>query len=937
MFRKLISVVGVGALLAMLIPGTVLAATFGVEEIIQNVQLSVGGGTPQTFNPGNAQELASTLTFSPDLAQELSNSTGSVVVTTKANQNTVLKTLVSWSGAQVPAQIPNWNGKSIDNTAGAQAVCGNAGNSCPNGEYVVKVHAEYTSGANTFFDDDTADFNIGGQSSITIDTFNVAVTSGGPTFDPSPNGNNADLQVSYTLNAAADNVSVEIKNSDDDVMKSFNSSNVTATFSWDGQLSNKLVLPGDYTVTVRASKTGEQDTVQTKQFTVAYDNQNKGDISDFKVDPSAFDPDVEDTVIEFTNTKDADLTLRIEDTNGNVIDTFSDFTDTNYGDNSKHIEVWDGRNNAGNIVGLSTYKVVVISRNEYGVVVKKLNVIVNDAGGSVDSSNEHIAGIDLNPSKTFEPEKDDELEIEWDTEKDLDDLKIFAVRGSEKIEIYDEQEVEQENNLQTTWDGTDEDDEYADAGSWKIQFESKIGSTTLIAAKTITIDYEKPKIEEIEVSKKEIDNDEDEIMYLYFKVKDDAQVDVKILQDGDEDDDLVEDMDVEAGKWYAVEWDGGSYDYDDDMELKVIAKNRVNDNVFDSKKITVDLDEDTVSSSKSNVLRDYISPVVSDGKEIYTLSYYLDDDADEMEITIHSGKSSSGSKVVTLLDGEEQEAGEHFVEFDPIKPNGTDWLSNGFYTYKIVSKQSGTDTESGIFLVTSSIGDVEGGAGPSGSSSSDSDDDSDGNTAPNVIVNGDSQPAGGQGEFAGTFKDVSANSAYAEAIEWVYEEGIFQGYGDGTFKPNQPISRVEILKVILLALGVNVQNPPAADKLGFSDVILGDWYMPFVYTAKTLGIFQGDGGGLKAITTARPAETVNRAEALKMVFETLKKQQGTQISSCEQPYNDIKAADWFYNYVCGAKNYELFDTVSGNFVPGAHSTRGEMAELFYRLHLSGLI
>jgi hypothetical protein len=42
------------------------------------------------------------------------------------------------------------------------------------------------------------------------------------------------------------------------------------------------------------------------------------------------------------------------------------------------------------------------------------------------------------------------------------------------------------------------------------------------------------------------------------------------------------------------------------------------------------------------------------------------------------------------------------------------------------------------------------------------------------------------------FKDVSNDSWAFEAIKWARDEGIFKGYDDGTFRPNQPVTRAEM-------------------------------------------------------------------------------------------------------------------------------------------------
>ena len=50
--------------------------------------------------------------------------------------------------------------------------------------------------------------------------------------------------------------------------------------------------------------------------------------------------------------------------------------------------------------------------------------------------------------------------------------------------------------------------------------------------------------------------------------------------------------------------------------------------------------------------------------------------------------------------------------------------------------------------------------------------------------------------FAGTFTDVSSDSANAEAISVLADLGILKGYEDGSFGPEKVITRAEVVAVI---------------------------------------------------------------------------------------------------------------------------------------------
>lgn len=85
------------------------------------------------------------------------------------------------------------------------------------------------------------------------------------------------------------------------------------------------------------------------------------------------------------------------------------------------------------------------------------------------------------------------------------------------------------------------------------------------------------------------------------------------------------------------------------------------------------------------------------------------------------------------------------------------------------------------------------------------------------------------------FADVQKDS-----LTYLYRHKIIDGYSDGTFKPDNTINRAELLKIVLDASKVKIT--PAVDNC-FSDVSKDQWYAPYVCTAKTNGWIQGYGDG----------------------------------------------------------------------------------------------
>lgn len=110
-----------------------------------------------------------------------------------------------------------------------------------------------------------------------------------------------------------------------------------------------------------------------------------------------------------------------------------------------------------------------------------------------------------------------------------------------------------------------------------------------------------------------------------------------------------------------------------------------------------------------------------------------------------------------------------------------------------------------------------------------------------------------------TFSDVSNGEYYSAAVEWAYREGIVNGYPNGTFCPNQTVTREELCKMICCMMSYQGHKlNENTNCLGrFSDQKrIGKWAIPYVGAVVNAGLVQGDSAG-----TIRPNGTATRAEA----------------------------------------------------------------------------
>jgi hypothetical protein len=86
----------------------------------------------------------------------------------------------------------------------------------------------------------------------------------------------------------------------------------------------------------------------------------------------------------------------------------------------------------------------------------------------------------------------------------------------------------------------------------------------------------------------------------------------------------------------------------------------------------------------------------------------------------------------------------------------------------------------------------------------------------------------------------SKDHAYAEEICFLYTQGVVEGYSQRSFAPEQNLTRAEFLKIALLNLGYSVTP---VQSQSFSDTPSGDWYFRYVTFARSKGWIQGYADG----------------------------------------------------------------------------------------------
>lgn len=130
--------------------------------------------------------------------------------------------------------------------------------------------------------------------------------------------------------------------------------------------------------------------------------------------------------------------------------------------------------------------------------------------------------------------------------------------------------------------------------------------------------------------------------------------------------------------------------------------------------------------------------------------------------------------------------------------------------------------------------------------------------------------ASGAAAFAISYPDVPETADYNQAITELSALGVINGFDDGTFRPDENVTRAQITKMVVTALGntaVSQAEASTGRDTQFNDVPGSHWASGFVAvgTSSTASNFIN---GYSA-TTFGPEDNVTYAQAVKMVVAAL--------------------------------------------------------------------
>ncbi|MDR2133320.1 MAG: S-layer homology domain-containing protein [Clostridiales Family XIII bacterium] len=152
------------------------------------------------------------------------------------------------------------------------------------------------------------------------------------------------------------------------------------------------------------------------------------------------------------------------------------------------------------------------------------------------------------------------------------------------------------------------------------------------------------------------------------------------------------------------------------------------------------------------------------------------------------------------------------------------------------------------------------------------------------------------GALQKTYSDVDEGRWSAPYIKTAARLGCFEGYPDGTFKPSRPITRAEFVAVMVRASGAALAHGAKASELPFTD-LRDAWYLPYLKEAFDGDLIEGYPDGTFGLDAP-----ISRAEAVKTINLFIGRDPALEptIPYMDNPFSDVEKSHWAYPHIIEA-------------------------------------
>lgn len=177
------------------------------------------------------------------------------------------------------------------------------------------------------------------------------------------------------------------------------------------------------------------------------------------------------------------------------------------------------------------------------------------------------------------------------------------------------------------------------------------------------------------------------------------------------------------------------------------------------------------------------------------------------------------------------------------------------------------------------------------------------------------------------FTDIDGYWA-ATYVDFLYSTGITTGYEDGTFRPNQNITRAQFSAMLFRYLGLN-ESDYASVQLPFADnSSIPSYAVPAVKALYSKGIINGSTGADGKLYF-NPNASLTRAQAATMIGRTQEKGYATTALTFSDAASIPSYATYYIQTMVAQGVISGYS--DGTFLPNASITRGQMAKILYNL------
>jgi len=179
------------------------------------------------------------------------------------------------------------------------------------------------------------------------------------------------------------------------------------------------------------------------------------------------------------------------------------------------------------------------------------------------------------------------------------------------------------------------------------------------------------------------------------------------------------------------------------------------------------------------------------------------------------------------------------------------------------------------------------------------------------------------------FSDIPTDHWCYEAIRYLKAKNSISGYDDGSFKPNNSVTRAEFIKMLV---GIFAGNTELTEDFvsQFTDLNGTEWYYDSMAKAEQMGILQGTDGA------CNPGESITRQEIAVITYrmiETLGKTINRE-STIEKFADEEEIAPWADTIVLKMQAAGIINGTDGKFMPNDTATRTMAAQILYKAVLS---